>query len=460
MSGSGPIRTISTFEDGGRSGVYDGHRMERRRYKSETGFAILVEGKNDRARLRKLVPEDVLILCTNGIPSHEKLMALRKQVGNRQPVILTDNDASGRRIRRLLADVFPDATHAYTKAGYAGVEGTPLEYLEKQLERVGVLKEQEEDPPVRAPEPAGVRERIRGGLLGLAVGNAVGAAAKCLTPLQIRERYGVIRDMVGGGPSGLRAGETTGVATLAAAVAEGILASPGDPVREIGRRIVSWLETDPADAERTVRTAVDAYHRTGDWFAAAEWADRKLGGQSGENGSLTRVLPVALAYYPDRAAVDHWARIQSRMTHFHPAAAEACALYSQIACDGLAGWSLQDSIRRRVRGTPYEIVLRPVDFLALETVPDRNVVNSLRWTLHALLTSHSFEQAVTTAVNWGYEADATGALVGGLAGVFYGARAIPGRWLSALGIREGFERLSDRMAGFARTGRARFARGV
>ncbi|MDI3256979.1 MAG: topoisomerase [Kyrpidia sp.] len=127
------------------------------RHPAHTGrFAILVEGKNDRARLRRIVPDDVLILCTNGIPSHEKLMALHKQVGNRQAVILTDNDASGKRIRRLLAEVFPDALHAYTKAGYAGVEGTPLDYLTRQLEKTGVLDpEWDEHRPGAGRDPCG-----------------------------------------------------------------------------------------------------------------------------------------------------------------------------------------------------------------------------------------------------------------------------------------------------------------
>ncbi|ADG05107.1 Small primase-like protein protein (Toprim domain)-like protein [Kyrpidia tusciae DSM 2912] len=107
--------------------------------REEERFAILVEGKHDRARLRRILPADVMILCTNGIPGHRRLMALQKQVGRRQAVILTDNDPSGRRIRGLLSEVFPDALHVYTKAGYAGVEGTPLEYLERQLEKAGVL---------------------------------------------------------------------------------------------------------------------------------------------------------------------------------------------------------------------------------------------------------------------------------------------------------------------------------
>ena len=45
-----------------------------------------------------------------------------------------DNDSSGKKIRGALRDIFPDAEQIYTRRGYAGVEGTPDEYLIAQLE--------------------------------------------------------------------------------------------------------------------------------------------------------------------------------------------------------------------------------------------------------------------------------------------------------------------------------------
>ena len=72
-------------------------------------IAIIVEGKNDRSRLRRLLSEDVDILCTFGTPGSLQVDKLAKQVGQREVYIFTDNDASGSRIRGILRDVFPDA---------------------------------------------------------------------------------------------------------------------------------------------------------------------------------------------------------------------------------------------------------------------------------------------------------------------------------------------------------------
>jgi toprim domain protein len=99
---------------------------------------IIVEGKKDKAKLKRLVTEDVMILCTFGTPGTEQLQLLRKHAGSLPIYLFTDNDSSGKRIRFLLRELFPDADQIYTRKGYAGVEGTPDEYIIQQLEKAGL----------------------------------------------------------------------------------------------------------------------------------------------------------------------------------------------------------------------------------------------------------------------------------------------------------------------------------
>ncbi|MDD9271284.1 toprim domain-containing protein [Paenibacillus sp. GCM10023248] len=101
-------------------------------------IAIIVEGKNDKSRLKRVVDDSVQILCTFGTPSSQTLEDLRKKVGDKPVFLFTDNDSSGKKIRYLLRDTFPDAEQIYTRKGYAGVEGTPEEYLIQQLEKAGL----------------------------------------------------------------------------------------------------------------------------------------------------------------------------------------------------------------------------------------------------------------------------------------------------------------------------------
>ena len=101
-------------------------------------IAIIVEGKNDRSRLRRLLSEEIEIFCTYGTPGTERIEQLKKTIGTAPVFIFTDNDASGKKIRAILRDAFPDAEQIYTRKGYAGVEGTPDEYLVQQLEKAGL----------------------------------------------------------------------------------------------------------------------------------------------------------------------------------------------------------------------------------------------------------------------------------------------------------------------------------
>jgi toprim domain protein len=101
-------------------------------------ITIIVEGKNDKQRLRTLLEDGIDIICTYGTPGTERLEQIKRAVGDSHVLIFTDNDDSGRRIRGILSEVFLDAEHLYTKKGYAGVEGTPDEYMIQQLEKAGL----------------------------------------------------------------------------------------------------------------------------------------------------------------------------------------------------------------------------------------------------------------------------------------------------------------------------------
>ncbi|WP_127586615.1 toprim domain-containing protein [Paenibacillus koleovorans] len=101
-------------------------------------IAIIVEGKNDKSRLKRLLSDQIMILCTYGTLSTEKLEKLKKQIGDREVFLFTDNDPSGKRIRGILRDAYPEAEQIYTRRGYAGVEGTPDEYIVQQLEKAGL----------------------------------------------------------------------------------------------------------------------------------------------------------------------------------------------------------------------------------------------------------------------------------------------------------------------------------
>jgi len=100
--------------------------------------SIIVEGKNDRSKLQQVLQGEIHVVCTYGTPGSKQLQSIAYELRHDEVFIFTDNDSSGKKIRALLRELFPEAVHIYTKRGYKGVEGTPLDYLALQLEKAGL----------------------------------------------------------------------------------------------------------------------------------------------------------------------------------------------------------------------------------------------------------------------------------------------------------------------------------
>lgn len=101
-------------------------------------ICFIVEGLRDKKRLTHLLNDEVTIYCTYGTPSTATLEKIAQQLEYEEVYIFTDHDVSGKRIRGMLREYFPDATHLYTRREYGEVEKTPDDYLLYQLEKAGL----------------------------------------------------------------------------------------------------------------------------------------------------------------------------------------------------------------------------------------------------------------------------------------------------------------------------------
>jgi ADP-ribosyl-[dinitrogen reductase] hydrolase len=75
------------------------------------------------------------------------------------------------------------------------------------------------------------------------------------------------------------------------------------------------------------------------------------------------------------------------------------------------------------------------------------VVDTMQTVLHFLFATSSFEECLIATVNQGGDADTTGAIVGAIAGAYYGSDAIPREWLRKLdpSVRTEIELLADQL---------------
>ena len=142
-------------------------------------------------------------------------------------------------------------------------------------------------------------DRQRGTLLGLAVGDALGAAVEFKSPGTFPEVTGYR----GGGPHGLAPGEWTDDTSMALALADSI-ASVGWDLNDQARRYVAWWQKGEYsvngrcfDIGITTRSALSRFEKTGDARTSGDTSERASG-----NGSIMRLAPVPIRYaglFPD-----------------------------------------------------------------------------------------------------------------------------------------------------------------
>lgn len=102
---------------------------------------IIVEGTNDRKRVKLVLDEVVNVICTYGTLSDEKLEGLILPIEDRDVYILVDADEAGEKLRKQLKRELPNATHLYTQKVFGQVELTPLDYLAQVLRGYFNVKE-------------------------------------------------------------------------------------------------------------------------------------------------------------------------------------------------------------------------------------------------------------------------------------------------------------------------------
>jgi ADP-ribosyl-[dinitrogen reductase] hydrolase len=286
--------------------------------------------------------------------------------------------------------------------------------------------------------------RRRGALLGLAVGDALGAAVEFKSP----GSFEPVSDYRGGGAHGLAPGEWTDDTSMALALADSI-AERGWDLHHQAERYLTWWKTGEYSVtgrafDIGVTTAASLRR-----FAATR--DARTSGddspQASGNGSIMRLAPVPLAYmhlFPDMNDELLQQLTESSMTtHASPQCVSACAYMGIVLCGLLHGLPREEVLGPEfVRTHLSTHRLHPeIEEVAHGSYQRRSpigsgyVVRSLEAALWAFYDAVDFREAVLRAVNLGDDADTTGAVCGQLAGAYFGESGIPQEWRDRLGGR-------------------------
>ena len=316
--------------------------------------------------------------------------------------------------------------------------------------------------PARLPdaEPVPLADRIRGMLLGVAIGDALGNTTESVNPDQRASRFGEISDYLPNHHAGDRAvglpSDDTQLTfrTVAQLIESGEL----DPTR-----LLAAFSADPIfGIGQATHEAISRYRENGmDW--------RYLGAPSAGNGAFMRIAPVLLPYLTAPSA-GLWADtvIATAITHRDTAAIATSVSWVAILWDLLGmvttpapdwwsdrfiqtvrqvenpetsyrprggAWSDFDGCFSAWMDRCHETILTEPSVeragglwhsgaFLLETAPS---------VLHVLTRFASDpEEAMIRAVNDTRDNDTVGAIVGAAIGALYGVNAFPARWREGL----------------------------
>jgi ADP-ribosyl-[dinitrogen reductase] hydrolase len=295
-------------------------------------------------------------------------------------------------------------------------------------------------------------DRVRGVLLGLACGDALGRPVEFSSAAQIEAKHGQLTEMVGQGTWNQPAGTITDDTEQALCIARSLVKQQDFDPGDIAERFVTWYDSDPFDIGRMTMRSLSRLKHGDDWDEAGHvvW-EQSPEGQNAGNGSVMRCPPLAIPYVDDWERLVEVSRQSSQITHADPRCTDGCAILNLTLAGFLEDTDapLQDALDDVGSDTPEELMaaLRP---LTRGETPDTletsgYVVHSLQTALHDGLSAESAEDAIVTAVNRGGDTDTIGAIAGAVAGARFGASTLPDRWLTALDATAELESLATQL---------------
>jgi len=295
-------------------------------------------------------------------------------------------------------------------------------------------------------------DRAQGALLGLAIGDALGA------PVEFKPRgsFPPVTDLRGGGPFNLEAGQFTDDTSLALCLADSLAACRDFELRDQIERYCSWWKDGENsvighcfDIGHATRSALMKFQSTGNPQAGSRDP------YSAGNGSIMRLAPVPIHYADDARKAVHYSGESSLSTHGAEECVSACRYLGGLIHGALNGVGKTDLLARVHEPFPgcwsNEPLAPAIEAISRGSFREKQrddirssgyVVDTLEAALWALWNHDDFESGALAVVNLGDDADTVGAVYGQIAGALFGHSGLPRKWLEKLSWRSHIEDLA------------------
>lgn len=308
-------------------------------------------------------------------------------------------------------------------------------------------------------------------LLGIAVGDALGV------PVEFKDRAFLrghpVKDMLAYGVHNQPLGTWSDDSSLSFCLAESLVANAYD-LKDIAKKILDWFQEGywtphgkVFDIGGQIRNAIDELAAI---FKRNNFTDLYNRSNDNEfsngNGALMRILPLAFETL-DLPIIEKWEIVRNvgSLTHGHIRSNMTCMIavllteqlldghakekaYLNTKTQSLEFFEKNDFPKSEVQKFIRILEFNIHNFEEEEIISDGYTLHTLEAALWCLLNSNSYASAVLKAVNLGDDTDTTAAVAGGWAGLVYGSRSIPRKWVDSLvrlaDIKDLGNRLFDR----------------
>src|SRR3954451_9206459 len=296
--------------------------------------------------------------------------------------------------------------------------------------------------------------RAVGALIGLAVGDALGAPVEGVGADDLDGKH---TDMTGGGLYGLRPGQGTGATEMALQLATSLVQVGGYDANHALGSYIDWYRTDPPGMSDHMRQVLGSVEGGSDAYRATSAVHVDVGANVG-NGAVVRATPIGIAFAGREEALRDATVADAALTHFDPLPGKVALLHNQVISWALTGGpplvfrQLKDPewLDDRIEDVVIPATAGVLGYaVALSKSESGSALAAIAIGLAAFFNSDDFEQGVTWAVNLGGDSDSNGAVTGALLGVRFGIAGIPERWLSVLERKAELEGIDQQLAAMA-----------
>ena len=297
------------------------------------------------------------------------------------------------------------------------------------------------------------RERALGSVLGLALGDALGAPFELRRAAQVPDPLPAFELEWMGMPPGTTTDDTAMARNLVRSLVEhGAL-----DTNDVLARHISWLETRPPDVENLTRVVLSRAAE-GAPDAAREYVERRGPEVSAGNGSVMYCAPLGVAYAFRPNELFELAPALSAVTHWDGRCRTACLAVTLTVAALVRGEpgdrAMVDAITavaEREGGEELEYLVeaagraRPVDG------PDMGfTLFTAGLALQVAAEQLPFEDGLRRVVGLGGATDTNAAVAGALLGALHGRSGVPVVWLDRLQDRDAIEGEASALAELAR----------